>query len=152
MKTSDATKDLRVLGRLLVRELGVVDSASSPDDVSLSHCHILVELERSGTLSAKELAERLIVDKAAISRAVADLHGKGLIALQDDPLDKRRRPLALTPAGRKKATEIHRSADRRVSEALALLSSRERQAVATGLSLYVAALNRARVRTDGGAE
>ena len=135
---------LRVLGRSLVRELGVVESASSPNDLPLSHCHILVELDQNGTLTAKELSDRLVVDKSAISRAVAQLCDSGLILLRDDPIDKRRRHLALTAAGQKKVAQIHRAADDRVREALTLLSADAQDAVANGMRIYVEALTRAR--------
>ncbi len=142
-----ATADLRRLGRALVRELGVVDSASSPDGVALSQCHILVELDGSGTLTAGELSERLVVDKAAISRAVALLADAGLVSLRLDATDRRRRPLALTAAGKRRAAAIHASADARVAAAVARLSARDAAIVTEGLALYVAALAEARTAT-----
>jgi putative acetyltransferase len=130
----------------MLRELGVVDSASSPGNVSLTQCHILVELERSGTLTANELAELLIVDKSSISRTVSQLLDLGLITLRIDAADQRRKPLALTALGIKRAAEIHRSANNRVLDALTILDPDELTIVTRGLSLYVKALHRARLQ------
>lgn len=145
MGDNDTRQEMRSLGRALVRELGVLEAAASPGDLALSHCHILVELDRYGTLTAKELSEILLVDKAAISRAVTQLTEAGLLSFGEDATDKRRHPLALTPAGRRKAAQIHDSANRRVEEALSLCSPAERRQILSGLSLYVSALSKARL-------
>jgi putative acetyltransferase len=146
MDNDEMAATIRLLGREMVRELGVVDSASSPCNVSLTQCHVLVELERNGTLTANELADLLIVDKAAISRTVNQLVETGLVNLRDDPVDRRRKPLALTTLGTKRAAEIHKSANGRVQEALGILDPDELQVVMRGMTLYVKALHRARLQ------
>ncbi|MCX6127285.1 MAG: helix-turn-helix domain-containing GNAT family N-acetyltransferase [Proteobacteria bacterium] len=146
MNIDEIAAKVRVLGREMVRELGVVDSASSPCNVSLTQCHVLIELERNGTLTANELAELLIVDKSAISRTASQLIELGLINLRVDTADQRRKPMALTALGTKRAAEIHRSANGRVQEALSILDPDELQLVTRGMSLYVKALHRARLQ------
>lgn len=148
MHLKQTLSELRILGRKLMRELGVVDSATNRDEISLSQCHILVEIEQDGMLTAKELTRRLLVDKAAISRAVAQLCESGYLSLRSDPNDGRRRPLKLTASGQKQVAAIHDSANNRITEALSLLSNEERMKVVEGLTLYVSALNYARLRKD----
>ena len=149
MNLKQAVAELRKLGRALVRELGVVDSAASPRGVSLSQCHILVEIDRPENLTAKDLSDRLLVDKAAISRSIAQLCESGYLIPCNDLLDKRRRPLKLTATGQKKAMQIHQSANTRIQDALTLLTADEREKVIAGVSLYVSALNKARVHKEG---
>ena len=146
MTDNGTVSTIRLLGREMVRELGVVDSASSPCNITLTQCHILVELDRHGTLTANELANLLIVDKSAISRTVTQLIETNLINFKDDQADRRKKPLILTPLGIKRVAEIHKAANGRVQEALATLDPDALQVVAAGLSLYVKALNRARLQ------
>lgn len=146
MDENSIAPNLRLIGRELVRELGVVDSASSPTDISLTQCHVLVELERHGTLTANELVDLLIVDKAAISRTVSQLVDAGLICLRQDSVDRRRKPLALTLSGNKKVADVHKSANQRVQDGLAILDPDEQQEAVRGMSLYLKALNRARLQ------
>lgn len=136
----EAVNELRVLGRNLVRQLGVLEKNELP----LSQCHVLVELEQQKGLSAKELCALLFVDKAALSRVIAQLCESELIRVIEDPTDLRRKPLALTAAGQRKVKDIHTSANQRVNAALKCLSAKQRQSVIEGLSLYVQALSRAR--------
>lgn len=145
MTTKSILNELRILGRTLVRELGVVDSATSRHDISLTQSHILVELDRQKKLTASDLSEQLFVDKALISRVLSQLIERKLIAVQEDEHDRRRKHLTLTALGKRKVEGIHNEADARVAEALHLLSPAERLRVVEGLSLYVKALHEARI-------
>jgi putative acetyltransferase len=148
MTVFELAATVRRLGREMVRELGVLESASSPVHASLTQCHVLVELERNGTLTANELADLLIVDKSAISRTVTQLTDLGLVSMRVDPSDQRRKPLALTANGLKRAIDIHVSANGRVQEALSHLNPEELQVVLQGMTFYVKALHRARQQKD----
>ena len=53
-----------------------------------------------------ELGQRVLSDKAAVSRECACLEKMGLIETQADPADRRKRILCLTGAGERTAREI----------------------------------------------
>lgn len=66
--------------------------------ISVEQFHILRHIRR-GRGSVSELAEAKQISRSAISQAVDTLVEKGLIARQQDPIDRRVVHLALTPDG-----------------------------------------------------
>jgi putative acetyltransferase len=134
---------VRDASRRMVRQLGFLAPRRSPTALTPSQCHLLLELEAAGSLATGELAERLQLDKSSISRAVAPLLDRKLVAVAADSRDARRKPLRLTGAGRRAVAGIHRRASAQVGAALGLLSPSERRTVIAGLDLYARALARA---------
>ena len=138
---------LRAAARQVVRELGMLGDDWLPSRISHSMCHVLIELERAGgeELGVAELAMRLNLDKSTLSRTVSRLTRAGLVATALGP-DRRKKPLRLTAAGRKKLGSVHQAAGGQVNAALALLGEGERQRVLDGVALYARALTRLRGR------
>ena len=134
----EETTPLRAASRRVVRELGFLNGRFG--DLAHSECHALVELERSGPLTAGHLAERLVLDKSTVSRLLTKLHKKGWVAPGEDKEDGRKKPFVLTRAGQREVTGIHRAANRTVEEALALMSEQARGKVLEGMTLYARAL------------
>jgi putative acetyltransferase len=136
---------LRAASRQVVRELGMLDDRGLPAHISHSQCHALIELERAGGegLGVAELATRLNLDKSTLSRTVARLARAGLVTHGSGP-DRRKKPLRLTAAGRKKLASVHQAAGGQVHAALELLAPAERQQVLDGMTLYARALGRLR--------
>jgi DNA-binding MarR family transcriptional regulator len=60
-----------------------------------------------GRSTTSELARELDVDPAAVTRLVAGLHELGLVEREDDPRDRRRRPVVLTSSGRDFMVKLH---------------------------------------------
>ncbi|MBL8607842.1 MAG: MarR family transcriptional regulator [Myxococcales bacterium] len=139
---------VREASREMVRELGFLQDGAAALGVTHAQCHALIELGRRGTLTPGEIAELLRLDKSTVSRTVAGLEKLGLVAPARvvRGADGRRRPLALTAAGKRRLAELHASAGERVEGALALLDETERREVERGLALYARALRGARVR------
>jgi DNA-binding MarR family transcriptional regulator len=73
--------------------------------------HLLRMLERCGPVRPSEAAERLDVDRSAISRLITSLDALGLIQRTDDPHDKRAYMLALTDEGRSRLSRLASSED-----------------------------------------
>ncbi len=72
-------------------------------DLSIPEWRVLAILGRHPGLSAVEVAERSLMDKVAVSRAVAKLLRNGRLSRQFADSDKRRSILELSPLG----VEVH---------------------------------------------
>lgn len=74
--------------------------------VGIPEWRVIAVLGRSPGLSASEVAERTLMDKVAVSRAVSKLLKSGRIERRFADSDRRRSILTLTDAGRKLHDEI----------------------------------------------
>ena len=68
--------------------------------LTLAEWRVLTHVRAGSTVTASWLCERLLVDKAEVSRACASLIKRGLIASKPNPADARSSLLRLTAAGR----------------------------------------------------
>lgn len=86
-----------VLSQLLAR---LVD-ASVGQDLGLSsrQWRVLVMLNRMGPSTSGAVARMASLDHSQVSRASFELAVKGLVEQGEDPADRRRQVLSLTPAG-----------------------------------------------------
>ncbi|MBP9996832.1 MAG: MarR family transcriptional regulator [Lachnospiraceae bacterium] len=64
-------------------------------DITLLEYHIICLIGRSGTVSQNDLAKKLDVDKALISRQIQNMEQKGLLAAEYDINCKRKKVLQL---------------------------------------------------------
>ncbi len=135
---------LRQASREVVRELGMLDERQLGIGMTASQCHALLEIDRAGPLPVVDLAERLRLDKSAMSRTLQHLASRHLVRMTHDTGDRRIRRAALTPAGRRKVHSIHERAASQVDAALRQMSADERATVLRGMALYARALRRAR--------
>lgn len=95
----------------LLSQLGVLATRSWIDvlaerDLTAHHHAILLTLHTAGPLGATALADAALVDPRNMGPVLAPLERRGLVERGDDPADRRRRLIALTPAGTKTATEL----------------------------------------------
>lgn len=67
---------------------------------------VFMTITQSGPVTATDVAERMVLDKGHLSRAVATLERLGLVMRTPDPADRRAQLLEATPEGRKKFDEI----------------------------------------------
>jgi len=75
------------------------DDALAPAGLSVNQYSILARLGRVGPSTIGELAARLVMDRSTLGRLLRPLARRGLVCLQVSASDRRRRALALTPAG-----------------------------------------------------
>jgi DNA-binding MarR family transcriptional regulator len=94
-----------------------------------------------------ELAQRLGVDRSVMVGLLDTLEHAGLVARKPNPTDRRERAIALTPAGRKRLTEIQARLQRASEHVLAPLSARQRDTFLNALHTIVANLGRIDPRT-----
>ena len=74
--------------------------------LSIPEWRVMAILGREAHLTALEIVEASAMDKVAVSRAVARLVERGLLATETHGSDRRRRRLALTPAGMRIYDEV----------------------------------------------
>ncbi len=73
---------------------------ASPHGLSTQQFWVLIHLQERAGPSQRELAARMDVDAPTVSRVLGALIARGLVRAEDDPEDRRRSRLRLTPAGR----------------------------------------------------
>lgn len=129
---------IRAASRDLVRRLGFMGGPFAGTDLPPSAVHALIKIE-PGSISARDLTERLGLEKSSISRMLRKLVAAGQVTEQPGT-DGRVKLLALTEAGRRHLGAIHAHATAQVAEALARLTPLQAARVQEGLAFYAAAL------------
>lgn len=140
--------DIRTASRLMVRELGFMETTLAATEYPPSSVHTILEIGIRGPMTAMQLAEVLHLEKSSVSRMVRKLIEAGELKETVAPDDARIKPLSLTAKGRRTLAALHDFGRHQVSAALAPLSGRERQIVREGLALYARALQAMRAAED----
>ncbi len=138
---------LRQNARSVVRELGLLNDAYFEVGVTLAERHLLIELASSKeTLTAKDIAERLLLDKSTVSRLVSKAIKKGFITCATDQTDKRKRFLQFTELGKNTLSAFEPIAFNQTKNALQTLNFKEIELVHQGVSLYAQGLRNSRLQ------
>ncbi|EDU9509730.1 bifunctional helix-turn-helix transcriptional regulator/GNAT family N-acetyltransferase [Salmonella enterica subsp. enterica serovar Ohio] len=120
----DKVREFRAALREMVRELGMLSRKSSGTELSPLQSHILIELDREA-LGATELAARLCVEKASMSRTLRRLIEDGHLLRIHDMQDGRASTFALSDSGKQVLLSLEENADKFTQEALASSSDKE---------------------------
>lgn len=145
---NNTVKHIRKAARQLVRELHLLDGRHCIEGFSYSECHLVSELGTLHEASAKDLGERLVLEKSTMSRLVNSMLGRGYLSSRSDPEDGRRRLLSLTEKGLDGARRINRYAIGQVSGALEFVPFEEQQEIVKGIGRYAKALRYSRLSTS----
>jgi DNA-binding MarR family transcriptional regulator len=89
---------LSILAQLVSESLH--DLYAQPFGLSVTQWRVMAALGRFAPLTASEVGQRIVMDKVAVSRAVAGLLKRQLIERATDRHDRRRASLNLSPQGR----------------------------------------------------
>lgn len=89
---------LSVLAQLVSESLH--DLYAQPYGLSVTQWRVLAALGRFAPLTASEVGQRIVMDKVAVSRAVAGLMQRGLVERSTDYADRRRASLKLSARGK----------------------------------------------------
>src|SRR5882724_708857 len=89
---------LSVLAQLVSESLH--DLYAEPFGLSVTQWRVMAALGRFAPLTASEVGQRIVMDKVAVSRAVAGLMTRGLVERATDRKDRRRASLKLSARGR----------------------------------------------------
>jgi len=76
------------------------DLYAEPFGLTVTQWRVMAALGRFAPLTASEVGQRIVMDKVAVSRAVAGLMGRGLVERATDRTDRRRASLRLSARGR----------------------------------------------------
>jgi DNA-binding MarR family transcriptional regulator len=89
---------LSVLAQIVSESLH--DLYAGPFGLAVTEWRVMAALGRFAPLTASEVGLRIVMDKVAVSRAVARLLKRGLVERATDRADRRRATLRLSPRGR----------------------------------------------------
>lgn len=89
---------LSVLAQVVSESLH--DLYAGPFDLAVTEWRVMAALGRFAPLTASEVGLRIVMDKVAVSRAVAGLLKRGLVERATDQADRRRATLRLSTRGR----------------------------------------------------
>jgi DNA-binding MarR family transcriptional regulator len=118
--------------------------------VTPAQCHLLLEVEEAGRASVGELAAALDLDASTLSRTVDGLVKAGLLLRREDPANRRRQLVGLSPAGELKASLINAVCDRYYEGLLASLPGKDAATLREAIPLLVGILRRWRLSGEGG--
>jgi DNA-binding MarR family transcriptional regulator len=105
------TPDFETSTGFLLSQLGVAATRSwsrmlSDFDLTPHHHAVLLALDQMGEVALGELARVISVDARNMGPVLDPLERQELIARQYDPVDRRRRAVSLTGAGRARARQL----------------------------------------------
>jgi len=129
METASAT-DLAARLRLAVTRTARRLRQEAGGDLSPSLSAALNTVECHGPLTPSELAARERVQRPTATRILAKLAEAGLVAATPDPVDRRSRLVAITPAGRELVAALRTRKDRFLAHRLERLDPGDRATLA----------------------
>ena len=116
---------LSVLAQLVSESLH--DLYAGPFDLTVTQWRVMAALGRFAPLTASEVGVRIVMDKVAVSRAVAGLMKRKLVERAPDKADRRRASLKLSTKGRAMHAKIVPIALDYEARLYASLNARERK-------------------------
>jgi DNA-binding MarR family transcriptional regulator len=116
---------LSVLAQLVSESLH--DLYAGPFDLSVTQWRVMAALGRFAPLTASDVGQRIVMDKVAVSRAVAALMERSLVERATDRRDRRRATLRLSARGRAMHARIVPLALDYEARLLGALSAEERR-------------------------
>ena len=141
--------DVREASRDLVRELGFMGRTIAGTDLSASGVHAIIEIGTTSDLSAKQIAEKLCLEKSTISRLIKSLVERKLVNETRSKRDHRIKVLNLTTRGDVVFKEVSHFGEEQVAGAIDPLDRASREAILAGLTSYSRALKFKRVEGEG---
>jgi len=137
MTTKDIPR-LRECVRLLTRKLGLLEKGeASCCGVTLSQCHAIVEIGRTGSISVNDLANLLGLDKSTMSRSVNNLVEMDLVTREVVPDNRRLLSIGLTTKGQSLFSEIESSMEKYYQDVYNSLPEDKREQVLESLEVLL---------------
>lgn len=121
-----------------------LEAALSERGLQLGHEAVLSALDDFGPLSQQQLADSLDLDKSHLVGRIDELGRRDLVARTQDPTDRRRNKVILTPAGQTLVDQLRPIAAKSQQGFLDTLSATEQETLTALLQRVLAANDAAR--------
>jgi DNA-binding MarR family transcriptional regulator/N-acetylglutamate synthase-like GNAT family acetyltransferase len=131
---------VRAFNRQYTRLVGALDEGHLRTPFSLAEARVLYEVAHRDRPEAAAIARDLALDAGYLSRLLAGLEGRGVVARAPSPTDGRRSTLQLTDAGRGAFAELDAHARDAVAALLAPLADDVQARVVDAMHTIAAAL------------
>ena len=137
------TDEVRSFNRFYTLKIGLLNRSLPATDLSLPEARVLYELAHApeSGRTAAEIGRALGMDKAHLSRIVARLSARGLMASRISPDHRKHRLLSLTEAGRETFAGANAGARAQVDALLEPIDFHARERLVEAMRLIRAALN-----------
>src|SRR5215211_2917211 len=112
--TTTDTATLRRFNRTYTQRVGALDDSFLGIGWPLGASRLIFEIGEAST-TVRELRERLDLDSGYLSRLLRRLTRAGVVELQPDPTDRRRRLVTLTQEGREVRAELDKRSEERAA-------------------------------------
>ncbi|OHD16546.1 MAG: hypothetical protein A2086_03590 [Spirochaetes bacterium GWD1_27_9] len=132
---------LRVLEREIEEQLKAETGCCG---VTLSQCHLLLELENKDEISIKDLAIILDLDKSTLSRTVDGLVNLGFVDRKSNKEDRRFLSVSLTDIGKKVVESINNICNDYYLNLFNLMPESKHQSVIESIDLIGTAMTKIR--------
>ncbi len=132
--TSTASSVLRRFNRTYTQRIGALDESFLGTGRPLAVSRLLLEIGSGDRAGVRELRERLDLDSGHLSRMLRRLEEEGLVAMEVDTGDRRRRVAVLTPAGREAYEDLERRSEVRASALVDQLTPRQQERLTAALA------------------
>jgi DNA-binding MarR family transcriptional regulator/GNAT superfamily N-acetyltransferase len=128
-----ATATLRHFNRTYTQRIGLLEESFLGLGMPLAAARLVFEIGPTGTI-VRELRDRLGLDSGYLSRLLRTLENRGLVVVEPDLDDSRRRRVALTPRGRSTYRRLDDRSERLAEGILQPLSERQRDRLTAALA------------------
>ncbi len=133
-RNAKAIEAVRAFNRFYTGHVGALDESMLESGFSLAEVRLLYELNRHPGISAGDLAPRLRMDPAYLSRLLKRFRTAGMVAVERDPGDARRQRLTLTAAGGTAFAPLEEASQQRVAAVLEKLTAQDRQSLLAAMT------------------
>jgi DNA-binding MarR family transcriptional regulator len=127
------TETLRRFNRTYTQRIGVLDESFLGLGMPLREARLVFEIGTTGA-SVRELRDRLGLDSGYLSRLLRALEERGLVEVQPDPVDRRRRMVTLTRRGRSTRERLDDRSERHAQAMIEPLTERQRARLTEALA------------------
>ena len=125
---------LRRFNRFYTRRIGVLEEGLLGSEFSLTEARLIYEIGTREPATASTLAKDLGLDPGYVSRTLAGLEGRGLIARARSSADGRQSILTLTASGQTSLASLDACSSAAMSALLSPLRESERRQLVTALA------------------
>ncbi len=119
---------VRRFNRTVTQRVGALDDSFLSRTRPLAQARILFEID-NGHNEVRQLRAHLDLDSGYLTRLLQALEREGLIAIEEDPADRRVRRATLTAAGRAERAEYERLSDEHAAGILSALDEKQQTAL-----------------------